>query len=151
MGMVLTKISVTILSVTKCAMNYESYIPKLVQGKGVGLVNWPEGVEFKRMSLQSAVGPMQTLLDSLKSGVTRWKVLTTAEKKKLTDQYTEMVEKGEIKVKEKAPKKTNPRRAKRARRPEPRVGAPASASSKPANQAGGRRAIHQACVEKVVM
>ena len=52
MGMVLTKISVTILGVTKCAMNYESYIPKLVQGKGVGLVNWPEGVEFKRMSLQ---------------------------------------------------------------------------------------------------
>ncbi|KAJ6461712.1 hypothetical protein C8R45DRAFT_1108469 [Mycena sanguinolenta] len=99
-----------ILGVTKCAMNYDNYIPKLVQGKGVGLVNWPDGVEFKRMSLQSAVGPMQILLDSLKSGVTCWKVLTTVEKKKLTDQYNEMVERGEVKVKEK-PKKTKTRKA----------------------------------------
>ncbi|KAJ6456534.1 hypothetical protein C8R45DRAFT_943718 [Mycena sanguinolenta] len=102
-----------ILGVTKCAMNYDNYIPKLVQGKGVGLVNWPEGVEFKRMSLQSVVGPMQILLDSLKSGVTRWKVLTMAEKKKLTDQYNEMVERGEVKEKEK-PKKTKTRKAQKA-------------------------------------
>ncbi|KAJ6448985.1 hypothetical protein C8R45DRAFT_947632 [Mycena sanguinolenta] len=88
-----------ILGVTKCAMNYENYIPKLVQGKGMGLVNWPNGVEFKRMLLQSAASLMQILLDSLKSGVTCWKVLTTAEKKKLTDQYNEMVERGEVKVK----------------------------------------------------
>ncbi|KAF8162029.1 hypothetical protein K438DRAFT_1449258, partial [Mycena galopus ATCC 62051] len=70
----------TILGVTKCAMNYESYIAKLVQGKGVGLVNWPEGVDFKRMSLQSAIGPLEKLLDSLKCGTTRWKNLTAAEK-----------------------------------------------------------------------
>ncbi|KAJ7803510.1 hypothetical protein B0H14DRAFT_2613214 [Mycena olivaceomarginata] len=90
-----------ILNVTKCAMNYENYISKLVYGKGVGLVNWPDGVDFKRMSLQSAVGPLQTLLDSLKCGTTRWKVLTSAEKQKLIEQYDEMVKKGEVKVKEK--------------------------------------------------
>ncbi|KAJ7782101.1 hypothetical protein B0H14DRAFT_3507366 [Mycena olivaceomarginata] len=90
-----------ILNVTKCAMNYENYISKLVRGKGVGLVNWPDGVDFKRMSLQSAVGPLQTLLDSLKCGTTRWKVLTSAEKQKLIEQYDEMVKKGEVKVKEK--------------------------------------------------
>ncbi|KAJ7790837.1 hypothetical protein B0H14DRAFT_2625609 [Mycena olivaceomarginata] len=90
-----------ILNVTKCAMNYENYISKLVRGKGVGLVNWPDSVDFKRMSLQSAVGPLQTLLDSLKCGTTRWKVLTSAEKQKLIEQYDEMVKKGEVKVKEK--------------------------------------------------
>ncbi|KAJ6480187.1 hypothetical protein C8R45DRAFT_933122 [Mycena sanguinolenta] len=94
----------TILGITKSAMNYESYILKLVQGKGVGLVNWPNSVEFKRMSLQSAVGLMQILLDSLKSGMTRWKILTTAEKKKLTEQYNEMVESREVKVKDKTKK-----------------------------------------------
>jgi hypothetical protein len=77
-------------------MNYENYIEKLVRGKGVGLVNWPAGVDFKRMSLQSAIGPLQTLLDSLKSGTTRWKKLTAAEKEKLIAQYEEMVDKGEV-------------------------------------------------------
>ncbi|KAF8137977.1 hypothetical protein K438DRAFT_1501964, partial [Mycena galopus ATCC 62051] len=97
-------ISETILGVTKCAMNYEGYIEKLVRGKGVGLVNWPEGVEFKRMSLQSAVGPLEKLLDSLKCGTTRWKTLTAAEKKNLIAQYEEMVERGEVKVKDKPEK-----------------------------------------------
>ncbi|KAJ7878797.1 hypothetical protein B0H14DRAFT_3435395 [Mycena olivaceomarginata] len=102
----------TVLGVTKCAMNYESYIQKLVLGKGVGLVNWPAGVDFKRMSLQSVVGPLQILLDSLKCGTTRWKVLTAPEKKKLMDQYEEMVERGEVKVKEKS-RKTTSRKAKK--------------------------------------
>ncbi|KAF8183273.1 hypothetical protein K438DRAFT_1599756, partial [Mycena galopus ATCC 62051] len=103
----------TILGVTKCAMNYESYISKLVHGKGVGLINWPDGVDFKRMSLQSAVGPLQTLLDSLKCGTTRWKTLTAAEKQQLTAQFEEMVANGEVKVKEKQPRKTKPRKAKK--------------------------------------
>ncbi|KAF8185875.1 hypothetical protein K438DRAFT_1485949, partial [Mycena galopus ATCC 62051] len=92
----------TILGVTKCAMNYESYIEKLVRGKGVGLVNWPDGVDFKCMSLQSAIGPLQTLLDSLKCSTTRWKRLTAAEKEKLIAQYEEMVGNGEIAVKKKS-------------------------------------------------
>ncbi|KAF8128325.1 hypothetical protein K438DRAFT_2140505 [Mycena galopus ATCC 62051] len=92
----------TILGVTKCAMNYESYIEKLMRGKGVGLVNWPDGVDFKRMSLQSAIGPLQTLLDSLKCGIMRWKRLMAAEKEKLIAQYKEMVGNGEIAVKKKS-------------------------------------------------
>ncbi|KAF8187334.1 hypothetical protein K438DRAFT_1764942 [Mycena galopus ATCC 62051] len=103
----------TILGVTKCAMNYESYILKLVRGKGVGLINWPDGVDFKCMSLQSAVGPLQTLLDSLKCGMTRWKTLTVAEKQQLTAQFEEMVANGEVKVKEKQPRKTKPTKAKK--------------------------------------
>ncbi|KAJ7797959.1 hypothetical protein B0H14DRAFT_2618410 [Mycena olivaceomarginata] len=106
-------VSGTVLGVTKCVMNYESYIQKLVLGKGVGLVNWPAGVDFKRMSLQSVVGPLQILLDSLKCGTMRWKVLTAPEKKKLMDQYEEMVERGEVKVKEKS-RKTTSRKAKKA-------------------------------------
>ncbi|KAF8210062.1 hypothetical protein K438DRAFT_1959345 [Mycena galopus ATCC 62051] len=103
----------TILGITKCTMNYESYIEKLVWGKGVALVNWPEGVDFKCMSLQSAVGPLEKLLDSLKCRTTRWKVLMAAEKKKLIEQYEEMLEQGEVKVKEKAGKSrtTKPRKA----------------------------------------
>ncbi|KAJ7846826.1 hypothetical protein B0H14DRAFT_3454093 [Mycena olivaceomarginata] len=88
-----------ILGVTKCAMTYEGYIDKLVRGKGVGLVNWPEGVDFKRMSLQSVIGPLEKLLDSLKCGTTRWKVLTAGEKQQLIAQYEEMVERGEVKAK----------------------------------------------------
>jgi hypothetical protein len=75
-----------ILGVTKCAMTYEGYIDKLVRGKGVGLVNWPEGVDFKCMSLQSVIGPLEKLLDSLKCGTTRWKVLTAGEKQQLIAQ-----------------------------------------------------------------
>ncbi|KAJ7819083.1 hypothetical protein B0H14DRAFT_2293064, partial [Mycena olivaceomarginata] len=65
----------SILGRTKVAMNYESYIKSLVLGKNVGLVNWPQGVDFKRMSLQSAIGPLRILYNSLKCGTTRWKVL----------------------------------------------------------------------------
>ncbi|KAF8177171.1 hypothetical protein K438DRAFT_1978813 [Mycena galopus ATCC 62051] len=88
----------TVLNVTKCAMTYEGYIEKIVLGKGVGLVNWPNGVDFKRMSLQSVIGPLQTLYNSLKSGTTRWK-------------FEEMVENGEIMVKEKARKARKTRKA----------------------------------------
>ncbi|KAJ7857425.1 hypothetical protein B0H14DRAFT_3447879 [Mycena olivaceomarginata] len=92
----------TVLGVTKCAMNYENYVEKLVRGKGVGLVNWPHGVDFKCMSLQSAIGPLDKLLDSLECGTTRWKVLTAAEKKQLIEQHEDMVERGEVKEKKKS-------------------------------------------------
>ncbi|KAJ7790892.1 hypothetical protein B0H14DRAFT_3501133 [Mycena olivaceomarginata] len=103
----------TVLGVTKCAMNYENYIEKLVRGKGVGMVNWPAGVDFKRMSLQSAIGPLQILLDSLKSGTTRWKKLTARETDQLIAQYEEMVGTGEIAGKKK-PRTTATRKAKKA-------------------------------------
>jgi hypothetical protein len=64
-------VSGTVLGVTRCVINYESYIQKLVVGKGVGLVNWLAGVNFKRISLQSVVGPLLILLNSLKCGTTR--------------------------------------------------------------------------------
>ncbi|KAJ7802742.1 hypothetical protein B0H14DRAFT_3488150 [Mycena olivaceomarginata] len=92
-------------------MTYEGYIEKLVHGKGVGLVNWPQGVDFKRMSLQSAVGPLEKLLDSLKCGTTRWKVLTAGEKQKLIEQYEEMVERGEVKAKSGKRRKAKSRKA----------------------------------------
>ncbi|KAJ7667387.1 hypothetical protein B0H14DRAFT_3539121 [Mycena olivaceomarginata] len=58
-------------------------------------------LHLERMLLQSAVGPLQTLLNSLKCGTTWWKVLTSAEKQKLIEQYDEMVKRGDVKVKEK--------------------------------------------------
>ncbi|KAF7353146.1 hypothetical protein MSAN_01502100 [Mycena sanguinolenta] len=104
----------TVLGITKVKMNYNNYIPKIVKARNVGLVNWPDEVEFKRMSKQSAVGPLQILLDSLKCGTTQWKVLTVAERKKLIEQYEEMVANGEVEVPEKKSKRTTKeRKAKR--------------------------------------
>lgn len=105
----------TILRKTKVAMNYENYIPSLVQGKNVGLINWPQGVTFKRMSKQSAIGPLHTLRDALKCGTCKWKVLSTKEKAKLIKQYDEMVESGEItkKVPNERAKKSAPNAAPR--------------------------------------
>ncbi|KAJ7430002.1 hypothetical protein B0H11DRAFT_1654618, partial [Mycena galericulata] len=60
---------------TKIAMNYDNYIKALVEGKNLGLLGWPKGVEFKRMSKQSAIGPLRTLRDALRSGDCHWKVL----------------------------------------------------------------------------
>ncbi|KAJ7309156.1 hypothetical protein DFH08DRAFT_944279 [Mycena albidolilacea] len=106
----------TILNVTKCAMNYENYIEKLVRGKGVGLVNWLEGVDFKCMLLQSAIGPLEKLRDSLKCGTTWWKVLMATEKDKLVKQYEDMVERGEVKVKGKKSRTAKPRKARKVRK-----------------------------------
>ncbi|KAJ7730106.1 hypothetical protein DFH07DRAFT_756426, partial [Mycena maculata] len=89
---------------TKVAMNYENYIKSLVEGKNLGLVGWPEGVEFKRMSKQSAVGPLCILRDALKAGTCRWKVLTPTEKARLIAQFKEMVESGEATEKVRKPK-----------------------------------------------
>ncbi|KAJ7318588.1 hypothetical protein DFH08DRAFT_971331 [Mycena albidolilacea] len=57
-----------ILGCTKVAMNYESYIKSLMLGKNVGILNWPQGVDFKRMSLQSTIGPLRILYNSLNEG-----------------------------------------------------------------------------------
>ncbi|KAJ7139155.1 hypothetical protein C8R44DRAFT_604890, partial [Mycena epipterygia] len=84
-----------ILGKTKVQMNYDNYIRALVEGKNVGLVGWPEGVDFKRMSKQSAIGPLRLLRDALKSGTCKWKVLTAREKSNLIKQFREMVKRGE--------------------------------------------------------
>ncbi|KAJ7785443.1 hypothetical protein B0H14DRAFT_2400591 [Mycena olivaceomarginata] len=93
----------TILGRTKVAMNYNNYIKSLVVGKNVGLVNWPQGVDFKRMSLQSAIGPLRMPYDSLKCGTTRWKVLTAAEKKQLLENHNAMVAAGSVREKVRKP------------------------------------------------
>ncbi|KAJ7790373.1 hypothetical protein B0H14DRAFT_2626029 [Mycena olivaceomarginata] len=85
-------------------MNYDNYIKSLVVGKNVGLVNWLQGVDFKRMSLQSAIGPLRMLYDSLKCRTTRWKVLTTAEKKQLLENHNAMVAVGSVQEKVRRPR-----------------------------------------------
>ncbi|KAJ6603539.1 hypothetical protein DFH09DRAFT_1301325 [Mycena vulgaris] len=94
-----------ILGKTQVKMNFENYIKALVEGKNVGLVGWPDSVEFKCMSKQSKVGPLR---DALKCGTVRWKVLTAAEKTRLVDQFRDMVKTGE--VQEKAGKAKAPRK-----------------------------------------
>ncbi|KAJ7099200.1 hypothetical protein C8R44DRAFT_546564, partial [Mycena epipterygia] len=84
---------------TRVAMNYKNYIKAFVEGKNVGLVGWPDGVDFKRMSKQSAIGPLRLLHDALKSGTCKWKVLTVGEKKRLLVQFKEMVKSGEVQEK----------------------------------------------------
>ncbi|KAJ7101778.1 hypothetical protein C8R44DRAFT_641395, partial [Mycena epipterygia] len=89
------KSGLPVMQKTKVAMNYENYIKALVEGKNVGLVGWPEGVDFKRMSKQSAIGPLRILRDALKCGTCKWKVLTSGEKTRLLAQFKEMVKNGE--------------------------------------------------------
>ncbi|KAJ7836772.1 hypothetical protein B0H14DRAFT_2589513 [Mycena olivaceomarginata] len=94
-----------ILGKTKVAMNYENYIKAIVEGKNVGLVGWPEGVDFKCMSKQSAIGPLRILCDALKCGTCKWKVLTAGEKSHLLAQFKEMVKNGEAHEKRAARKR----------------------------------------------
>ncbi|KAJ7843405.1 hypothetical protein B0H14DRAFT_2290280, partial [Mycena olivaceomarginata] len=44
----------------KIAMNYENYVKAIVEALNVGLLGWPKGVDFKRMSKQSVIGPTRT-------------------------------------------------------------------------------------------
>ncbi|KAJ6602589.1 hypothetical protein DFH09DRAFT_1301608 [Mycena vulgaris] len=97
-----------VLARTKVKMNFENYIKSLVEGKNIGLVGWPKGVKFKRMSKQSKIGPLRILHDALKCGTVKWKVLTLGEKKQLMEQYKDMVRKGE--ATEKAGKAKAPRK-----------------------------------------
>ncbi|KAJ6600990.1 hypothetical protein DFH09DRAFT_1069681 [Mycena vulgaris] len=88
---------------TKIAMSYKNYIKALVEGKNLGLVGWPEGVEFKRMSKKSVIGPLRILRDALKCGTCKWKVLTSGEKARLVAQFKDMVNSGEAAEKVCAP------------------------------------------------
>jgi hypothetical protein len=75
-------------------MNYDNYIKAIVEGKNFGLVGWPRDVDFKRMSKQSAIGPLRTLRDALKAGTCRWAVLSASQKKKLLADFQVMVDEG---------------------------------------------------------
>ncbi|KAJ7116170.1 hypothetical protein C8R43DRAFT_1138035 [Mycena crocata] len=83
------------LKVTKVAMNFANYIKAMVYGKGVGLIGWPKGVPFKRMSLQSSIGPLCKLRDTLRAGTCRWKArLSDDEKEELAAKFDRWVSKG---------------------------------------------------------
>ncbi|KAJ7744222.1 hypothetical protein B0H14DRAFT_3514731 [Mycena olivaceomarginata] len=85
----------TITGQMKIAMNYDNYIKAIVEAKNVGLLGWPHGVYFKRMSLQSAIGPLRTLRDALKAGTCKWVILSARQKKQLLADFKEMVANGE--------------------------------------------------------
>ncbi|KAJ7170397.1 hypothetical protein C8R43DRAFT_944913 [Mycena crocata] len=86
-----------IINVPNAAMNYDGYIKSIVEKKGFGLVGWPKETEFKRMSLQSAIGPLHALHKALVTDRTcYWKKLTPSEKERILAQFDEMVESGEV-------------------------------------------------------
>ncbi|KAJ7119321.1 hypothetical protein C8R43DRAFT_960069 [Mycena crocata] len=80
---IITSGYLAIINATKGAMNYQNYIKAVVVKKGYGIVNWPKETPFKRMSLQSSIGPAP------------WKKLTPDEKTRILAQFEDMVEKGE--------------------------------------------------------
>ncbi|KAJ7131815.1 hypothetical protein C8R43DRAFT_1133488 [Mycena crocata] len=92
---IITSGYLAIINATKGAMNYENYIKAVVEKKGYGIVNWPKETPFKRMSLQSSIGPLRALHKVLKDGTCRWKKLTPDEKARILAQFEDMVEKGE--------------------------------------------------------
>ncbi|KAJ7326444.1 hypothetical protein DFH08DRAFT_816762 [Mycena albidolilacea] len=94
----------TITGQMKIAMNYDNYIKAIVEAKNVGLLGWPHGVYFKRMSLQSAIGPLRTLRDALKAGTCKWVILSARQKKQLLADFKEMVANGEATEKVAKPK-----------------------------------------------
>ncbi|KAJ7789148.1 hypothetical protein B0H14DRAFT_3503327 [Mycena olivaceomarginata] len=94
----------TITGQMKIAMNYDNYIKAIVEAKNIGLLGWPHGVYFKRMSLQSAIGPLRTLRDALKAGTCKWAILSARQKKQLLADFKEMVANGEATEKVAKPK-----------------------------------------------
>ncbi|KAJ7328690.1 hypothetical protein DFH08DRAFT_967111 [Mycena albidolilacea] len=102
----------TIAGRTKIAMNYDNYIKAIVEGKNFGLLGWPRDMDFKRMSKQSAIGPLRTLRDALKAGTCRWAVLSAGQKKKLLADFQEMVDEGKATQKSAKPRgKAKPKQA----------------------------------------
>ncbi|KAJ7495251.1 hypothetical protein FB451DRAFT_1163990 [Mycena latifolia] len=92
-------------------MNYENYISAIVEGKNLGLIGWPHGVKFQRMSKQSAIGPLSKLRDVLRDGTCHWKVLKGAEKARLVAQFKEMVVTGEATEKQRKPRARKSKKA----------------------------------------
>ncbi|KAJ7129035.1 hypothetical protein C8R43DRAFT_1134316 [Mycena crocata] len=85
-----------ISNISNGVMNYENYVNSIVKKKGFGLVGWPKETPFKRMSKQSAIGPLRALHTALKKGDCHWKALTPGEKSRILAQFDDMVEKGEV-------------------------------------------------------
>ncbi|KAJ7701310.1 hypothetical protein B0H14DRAFT_3650286 [Mycena olivaceomarginata] len=73
------------------AMNFQNYIKTLVLGRGVGLLVWPDGVDFKRMGKQSSLAPLRILYDHLKDGRTKWVKLSRKQQDKIVEEFKEMI------------------------------------------------------------
>lgn len=90
-------------------MNWTDYVTAIVEKQGVALIGWPEGVEFKRMSLQSSIGPLRKLRDALRSGECRWEKVKAARKAAIIANFEEMVADGDaVRTVRKASKKRGP-------------------------------------------
>ncbi|KAJ7671762.1 hypothetical protein B0H14DRAFT_3538148 [Mycena olivaceomarginata] len=81
------------------AMNFQNYIKTLVLGRGVGLLVWPDGVDFKRMGKQSSLAPLRILYDHLKDGRTKWVKLSRKQQDKIVEEFKEMVQEGKLEEK----------------------------------------------------
>ncbi|KAJ7778569.1 hypothetical protein B0H14DRAFT_2631403 [Mycena olivaceomarginata] len=71
------------------AMNFQNYIKTLVLGRGVGLLVWPDGVDFKRMGKQSSLAPSADL----------WVKLSRKQQDKIVEEFKEMVQEGKLEEK----------------------------------------------------
>ncbi|KAJ7831317.1 hypothetical protein B0H14DRAFT_3464161 [Mycena olivaceomarginata] len=125
---------------TKIAMNYENYIRSIVEGKNVGLVGWPQGVVFKRMSLQSAIPPLQILRDALRAGTCRWKVLTPTERERIIKNFEDMVEKEEVKVKARKLSRATTKKSNAKMKPSAKKAKESSEELSEEDESGGKRA-----------
>ena len=63
------------------AMNYRNYETTIIQGWGVKLVGWPDGISFVNPSHLGMVPELQRIHDALKLKTCYWKVLTANERK----------------------------------------------------------------------
>ncbi|KAJ6463577.1 hypothetical protein DFH09DRAFT_1347243 [Mycena vulgaris] len=111
---------------------------------GLMLVGWPQGVAFKRMSLQSVLPPLKILHDALKAGTCRWKVLTPTERERIVEKFENMVEKGEVKVKPKKGARTTARKSSRAatkKSSAKKKGNESSEESSEEDESGGEEAL----------
>ncbi|KAJ7315097.1 hypothetical protein DFH08DRAFT_715918, partial [Mycena albidolilacea] len=76
------------------AMNFERYIEAIVRKWGVGLLKWPDGVDFKRMSKQMTIGNLQTLYADLKDGSCKWVKLSKQQQQKIEAKFEALVRSG---------------------------------------------------------
>ncbi|KAF8145282.1 hypothetical protein K438DRAFT_1992023 [Mycena galopus ATCC 62051] len=76
------------------AMNFKRYIQVIVQRWGVGLLTWPYGVDFKRMSRQTTIGNLQKLYNDLMDGSCKWVKLSKKQQQEIEEEFEEMVRSG---------------------------------------------------------
>ena len=71
---------VDITGKSNIVMNYLNYETSIVQGWGVKLVGWPDGISFVNPSHLRTVSDLRRIRDALKSKTCYWKALTAKER-----------------------------------------------------------------------